>query len=444
VKFQIKRLSLTVMFLLIINGSAWCDVDLVTIPGRDYVQLTIYNTVDLTLARERRSLTFKEGQNRIQFSWTNTLIDPTSLKIRVLDHSDKIILLDTTYPPNRRDALQWNFESSIKGPVLVEISYFTSGLTWKAEYAAISNYEETEITFHGYVRIFNSSGEEYENARTRLMVGTVHLLEKIADLAKGSFRSFTPKQRDDAVRYFLDAEAKYRRMTSGGGGDKEYHQAKGIAKEGLSEYFIFSIEGEETVQNNWSKRLQSVFSEKTPIETYYRLSDMTTAGKVIKFYKFANRKFDNGPGSGSLGGCPLPGGSLKVFNQYKEGDLSYLGADNINYIPMGDKIVLNLGEDKDLIVNRKLKDYCRTDIQLDNYGRVKHYTEHFYYETRIHNTKDKPVKLEVERKFVKQADVTGLKAIESFNKVSETARKYFVDLSPNEERVVKYRVIVRH
>lgn len=439
----IQKTIPAVACFLFLCAPARGDVDLVTLPDREYVQLTVYNSVDLTLARERRILTFKKGLNRIQFSWTNTLIDPTSLKFRVIDHAGEIVLLDTTYPPRRNDALQWNVDSRIDGPVLVEISYFTSGITWQAEYAGISNYEETEMTFRGYVRILNNSGEEYENARTRLMVGTVHLLERIADLAQGRYRTFTPEQRDQAVKYFLDAEAKYRRMTQGGR-KQEYEAAKGIAKEGLSEYFIFAIEGEETVQDRWSKRLESVFAERVPIETYYRLSDVTTGGKVTKFYKFANRKFDTGPGPGALGTCPLPGGTLRVFNQHPKGDLSYIGADEIDYVPMGDRVLLNLGEDKDLVVQKNLKDYQRTDIVLDRYGNVKHYTEHFFYETRIQNAKNKPVRLEVERKFPGHCTVIDLAGMERLEEVDKTVKKYYVDLKPREERTVKYHVIVRH
>ena len=52
------------------------NVDLSTVPKRDSVQLTIYNSEDLTLVRETRTVTFKKGANPLQFSWANTLIDP--------------------------------------------------------------------------------------------------------------------------------------------------------------------------------------------------------------------------------------------------------------------------------------------------------------------------------------------------------------------------------
>ena len=51
------------------------NVDLSTVPGRSTVQLTIYNSEDLTLVRETRTVSFKKGANPLQFSWANTLID---------------------------------------------------------------------------------------------------------------------------------------------------------------------------------------------------------------------------------------------------------------------------------------------------------------------------------------------------------------------------------
>ncbi|MCB1776805.1 MAG: hypothetical protein KDI50_05145, partial [Candidatus Competibacteraceae bacterium] len=50
------------------------NVDLATVPKRNTVQLTIYNSEDLTLVRESRVVTFKKGLNPLQFSWANTLI----------------------------------------------------------------------------------------------------------------------------------------------------------------------------------------------------------------------------------------------------------------------------------------------------------------------------------------------------------------------------------
>ncbi len=170
--------------LLALSASAQAAVDLVTVPTREGTQLTIYNSEDITMVREHRLLTVKEGVNRIQFSWANTLIDPTSIEFRILDKQDKVDLVDTTFPAGRNDALQWNIQSKMAGKIPVEIRYFTSGITWAADYVGIANQDETKLDVTGYVRVINNSGELYDNAQTRLVVGKINLVEKIADLAR--------------------------------------------------------------------------------------------------------------------------------------------------------------------------------------------------------------------------------------------------------------------
>ena len=48
----------------------------------------------------------------------------------------------------------------------------------------IANEDETKLAVTGYVRVTNGSGEVYDNAQTRLVVGKINLVEKIADLAR--------------------------------------------------------------------------------------------------------------------------------------------------------------------------------------------------------------------------------------------------------------------
>src|SRR5262245_6550028 len=160
------------------------NIDLSTVPNRDTVQLTIYNSEDLTLVRETRKLTFKPGANPLQFSWANTLIDPTSVQLRFLTDPEKLVVLDTTFPHDKPQMLYWNVQSELDGEAEVEITYFTSGISWSADYVCIADQAEEQMGFEGFVRVYNNSGEQYENAQIRLVVGTINLVEKIAQLAQ--------------------------------------------------------------------------------------------------------------------------------------------------------------------------------------------------------------------------------------------------------------------
>src|SRR5712675_818503 len=77
------------------------NVDLSTVPSRSSVQLTIYNSEDITLVRETRAVTFKKGVNPLQFSWANTLIDPSSVELRFITQAEKLDVLDTTFPHDK-------------------------------------------------------------------------------------------------------------------------------------------------------------------------------------------------------------------------------------------------------------------------------------------------------------------------------------------------------
>src|SRR6187200_3517839 len=159
------------------------NIDLSTVPKRDSVQLTIYNSEDITLVRETRTVTFKKGLNPLQFSWANTLIDPSSVELKFLTSADKLEVVDTTFPHAKPQMLYWNVQSEIDGEAKVQITYFTSGITWSADYLCIADKDEKEMSFEGFVRVFNNSGEEYEDAQVRLVVGKINLVEKIAQLA---------------------------------------------------------------------------------------------------------------------------------------------------------------------------------------------------------------------------------------------------------------------
>src|SRR6478752_3250586 len=124
----------------------WAEnVDLSTVPKRDSVQLTIYNSEDITLVRETRVVTFKKGINPLQFSWANTLIDPSSVELRFISWADKLDVEDTTFPHDKPQMLYWNVRSELDGEATIQITYFTSGITWSSDYIAVADKDEGKL-----------------------------------------------------------------------------------------------------------------------------------------------------------------------------------------------------------------------------------------------------------------------------------------------------------
>jgi hypothetical protein len=344
------------------------NVDLSTVPARDSVQLTIYNSEDITLVRETRVVTFKRGSNPLQFSWAGTLIDASSVELKFLTSPDKLEVLDTTFPHAKPQMLYWNVESELEGEATIEITYFTSGITWSADYVAIANREESTVAIDGFVRVTNNSGEDYEGAQVRLVVGTINLVEKIAQLAQVSMEAVGKLSKDEADAFYDAAARSTMGRGSGFGGgamsDAEMPAEKEVIKEGLSEYFIYTIEGTETIPNGWSKRMRSFDAAAVPLKIQYRYRPQEYGDQLVRMYLMTNNE------ESKLGDTPLPDGVVRVFRDNDRDGLTFLVQQSIKYIPIGDKIELNLGRDPEVILEliklRALRDNIWMQVNGEN------------------------------------------------------------------------------
>ena len=323
------------------------NVDLSTVPKRNTLQLTIYNSEDLTLVRETRAVTFKKGVNPLEFSWANTLIDPSSVELKFLTHAEKLDVLDTTFPHDKPHQLYWNVQSDIDGEATIQITYFTSGITWSADYVCIANKDETQMGFEGFVRVTNNSGEDYEDAQVRLVVGNINLVEKIAQLAQIPMNEVAKLAEETRDRFKMDAARSVMSapMDALGraGRAPDAPAEKQIVKEGLSEYFIYTIEGTETISNGWSKRMRSFDGQTVPFKIQYRFRPQEYGDQLVRMYLLTNNK------ESKLGSTPLPDGVVRLFRENGRDGLSYLTQQPVKYIPIGDKIELNLGPDPEVI-----------------------------------------------------------------------------------------------
>ncbi len=396
----------------------WAEnVDLSTVPKRNTVQLTIYNSEDLTLVRETRVVTFKKGSNPLQFSWANTKIDPSSVELKFLSTTDKLDVLDTTFPHDKPQMLYWNVKSDFDGEATIQITYFTSGITWSADYTAIADKDENTLDIDGFVKITNNSGEEYEDAQVRLVVGTINLVEKIAELSQLSMDKVKNMPADDFNRarreLALDAMGKF----AGGGargpasGSASTAKEKEIIKEGLSEYFIYSVEGTETIPNGWSKRMRSFQGEDVPVQIQYRYRPREYGDQLVRMYLMANSK------ASKLGTTPLPDGVVRVFRNNGRDGLSYLTQQTIKYVPIGDKIELNLGVDPEVVFELTKERVSRDDIWMQINGKnefqsvgndaterevnssVVGWNERNLFRQQVRNYTAKPIQVEVRRSF---------------------------------------------
>ena len=434
-----KRVVILLISVVMIPP-AHAKIDLVTLPSRDTVQLTIYNSADMTLVRESRALTLKNGDNKLQFSWANTLIDPTSLEMLPKASAGEIQITDLVYPPRVRNLGLWNIDSGISANVPVEITYLTSGLSWRAFYMGTLTEDEKTMRLQGYVRVTNNSGEDYENAQTRLIVGKVHILDQIAELARRQYPYGRPGEpvliERDGDRLGRPSQERARaelRVLSAALDMKP----KEIKKEGLSEYFLYTIEGTETIPTGWSKRLISFDTEAVPVVNLYKYEEERYGPSVVRFLSFKNDK------EHELGETPIPGGMLKVYRGVGDtGHLSYTGQSSFKYIPVDEEVELNLGPVADVVVEPKLMDFKTEQYRFDYRGNIAGWDEIRTFEIEVRNTRDIPVKVEIKRNFPTQ--YWQLEASDDYEKVDMDTVKFTLALEPRSKSKFEYTLRTYH
>jgi hypothetical protein len=303
--------------------------------------------------------------------------------------------------------------------------------------------DEETMRLQGYVRVTNNSGEDYENAQTRLIVGKVHILDEIAELARRQYPYGRPGEgialpmapapssrgRMQDKRSFAVMEASALRL------DK-----KEITKEGLSEYFLYTIEGEETIPNGWSKRLLSFDVDEVPVVNLYKYEEERYGTSVVRFLSFKNNK------EHELGETPIPGGMLKVYRDAgDDGHLSYTGESSFKYIPVDEDVELNLGAVADIVVKPKLMDFGTDRYEFNRDGNISGWDEIRTYNIEVKNTRDIEVKVEIKRNFnTSYWKLTRSGDFGEFEKVDIDTVKFTLELKPRSVKKFEYVLRTYH
>jgi len=406
---------------------------------------------DLTLVRETRHLTLKRGWNWLQFAWANTLIDPTSLQLQPLQQKDKISIEQLVFPSRLRELGRWLIRSEVSGQVPFEITYFTTGVTWRAFYMGTLSRNEKKMRLQSYVRVTNNSGEDYENAQTRLIVGRVHILDEIAQLARrpnpyGRPGGYPPPATfsrggygggRDGSQYTWTNDYPWTVWNIYGGVDYFELKPKQVTKEGLSEYFLYTIEGTETIPNQWSKRLQSFDVNDINVTSLYKYDQQRFGRQTIRYLSFANDEDHN------LGDTPMPDGSVKIYSiADNNGLLSYVGGAGIKYIPVGEEIELNLGAARLVNVEPTLMEFETANYVFDDDKNISGWDEIRTWKIDITNTRSLPVDIEIMRGF--DTSYWSVRADIDYSRYDVTHIRFELTVQPRTKRTFSYTVTTYH
>src|SRR5712692_8541779 len=318
-------------------------------------------------------------------------------------------------PPNLRDrpTLVTELQSQRAGSQVVELSYLSEGLAWKADYVAELNATDSALDLNGWVTLTNSSGTAYPNAKLQLVAGDVNRVRDEMRLAAARVRSMAA------------AEAP----------------ASQMQQEALFEYHLYTLARPTTIADNQTKQVALLSAGGVPVvkelvlqgnEYYYRssLGNIGQKMKVGVFVQLENRE-------ASRLGMPMPKGVVRVYKKDSAGNAQFVGEDAINHTPKNEKLRLKLGEAFDVTADKKQTDFRRREASNN-----ASYVFESAYEIVLRTAKKEPVTVVVREPV--PGDWRILEESARHAKVAAGTAEWRVPEPPEGSTTLRYRVLVRY
>lgn len=294
-----------------------------------------------------------------------------------------------------KPTLEWLVESSEEKNQTLELSYITSGLSWRSDYVVVVAKDDASLDLNGWVTVTNNAGATFYDTALKLVAGDVRRVTA-------------------AVQSGGAYELAYERKAV---------SAPQFAEEGLFEYHLYDLQRKTTLKDNEQKQISLLEAGGVSAEKEFVYENnrwYTSSSKVNVKLNFNNTKA-NGLG------VPLPKGIVRVFKEDSEGKLQFIGEDSIDHTPKDETLRLYLGDAFDVTGERK---------QLD-FNDLGGYYE-YEWEVTLRNHKDEDITVTVLENTggdweIKKESHQHIK--ESNNKI-----KWRIPVKPNGETKLTYTI----
>ena len=317
-----------------------------------------------------------------------------------------------------KPTLAWKIEADAAAKFDAELGYITSGFSWQAAYNIVAPEKSDTMDMVGWVTINNQSGKTFDEAVVKLMAGDVNRVQPVPLAARagaagggggrgGGAPVVTERTFDEFHLYSLVRPVTLR--------DRETKQVEFLRATGAKSQVLYVYEG------------AAVGNFRTLPTAQLRQPDYGTQSntKVWVMREFKNTK-ENGLG------LPLPKGRVRFYRKDETDQrIEFIGENNIDHTPQGELVRLYTGDSFDLVGERK-----RSDYQLSS--RNDQMDESF--EIKLRNRKTEPVEIRVVERLYRWVNWEILQKSDAFTKTDAQTIEFRVQLKPDEEKIVTYRV----
>jgi len=340
-----------------------------------------------------------EVNGKLQFSLPGTPLFP--------DLGDDTVL---------KPAFNWLLQSDSAGKFDAEVGYVTAGFEWSASYNLVSPEKGDFADLVGWITMKNESGKTFENARIKLMAGDVNKIQ--------------PRQLYTRSLAMAKASAM------------AYDAAPAVTEKAFDEFHLYSIARPTTLHDHETKQVEFVHAEKMYAPTiyvydgaegyqFYGLNYDQNYGQSENKKILVQREFVNAE-TNQLG-LALPAGKLRFYRRDADGQLQFVGENQIDHTPRNETVRVTTGNAFDLVGERK-----QTNFRVDTGD--KWIDESFEIKLR-NRKKDAPVEIRVVEHLYRWSNWKIMSNVsDDFTKKDAQTIEFRIPVKPDEERTVTYTV----
>lgn len=312
-----------------------------------------------------------------------------------------------------RPTLSWQLGSQAGAKFDAQLSYLTNGFNWEADYNLVAPEKGETVTLTGWVTVENNSGTGFDKALLKLVAGDVNIIEPampVAPMARGlameadRFEAkVQEKAFDDFHLYTLPRALSIR--------DKETKQVEFLRSPAVKAVKRYVYDP------NSMRFFGGGAAQTQPIQ------GMEFPKDVAIYWEFKNEEA-NGLG------VPLPAGRVRFYrSDDQDGNLEFVGENNIDHTPRNEEVSLYTGNAFDLVGERKITNFERDD-------RADWVKETI--EVTVKNRSKEPKEIVVREHLWRWLNWKIENASMEFEKKDAQKIEFVVKLAPDEEKKVSF------
>jgi hypothetical protein len=233
-----------------------------------------------------------------------------------------------------------NAPAAVEGDVT--LAYLTRGLAWNADYVAVFDEPQGNVSLQGWITLRNTSGTTFTNANAQLVAGDINVVGNEAEW----WQVYNVRRNDRNVLRSAGIEAS--------------------GREQLADYYVYPLAEATTIANNQTKQVSFLSAERVRANRGYEQTFYSFFSQDEPVSAEVRVRFSNSRASGL--GDQLPSGVVRVYARDARGQPQFVGEDRIGHTSAGSDLALKIGDAFDVTIQPTLRQTTRASRRATDYA----------------------------------------------------------------------------